>query len=71
MPSVAYLGLDCMPSRAGVLNEISKVFPVSSIGEYLRTTLRNRTGIPDEAGRKAQNNVPGAVYVFATPWKTY
>ena len=26
VPSVAYLGLDCMPRRAGILNEISKIF---------------------------------------------
>lgn len=55
IPSVAYLGLDCMPSRAGVLNEISKVFPVSSIGGCAHN-FEKPEGDPGRGGSpKAQN----------------
>ena len=55
IPSVAYLGLDCMPSRVGVLNEISKVFPVSSIGGCAKN-FEKPEGDPGRGGSpKAQN----------------
>ena len=63
VPSVAYLGLDCMPSRAGVLNEISKVFPVSSIGGCANN-FEKPDGDPGRGGSPKAQNAYLAPFMF-------
>ena len=63
VPSVAYLGLDCMPSRAGILNEISKIFPVTSIGGCANN-FEKPEGDPGRGGREGAKRILGAIYVL-------
>jgi hypothetical protein len=63
VPAVAYLGLDCMPSRAGVLNEISKVFPVASIGGCAHN-FEKPEGDPGRGGSPKEQNTYLAPFMF-------
>ena len=63
VPSVAYLGLDCMPSRAGILNEISKIFPVTSIGGCANN-FEKPEGDPGRGGSAKAQNAYLAPFMF-------
>ena len=63
VPSVAYLGLDCMPSRAGILNEISKIFPVTSIGGCANN-FEKPEGDPGRGGSPKAQNAYLAPFMF-------
>ena len=63
VPSVAYLGLDCMPSRAGILNEISKIFPVTSIGGCANN-FEKPEGDPGRDGSPKAQNAYLAPFMF-------